>query len=155
MPAPPTNPVNSNNTQSNIHGTQNDNVENRLQEFTLLVSGGTATQNELNQSLASLISFAESKIDNNPKSYQDLGKVYEVAMILGVEGADQKAADAYNSYCEFDLNNPECYATLAKFVGLDDTKKAMAAALATKAMELAKTPEDVLKYNQLVDYFSK
>ena len=142
----------------NVDTTYNDNVENRIQSFQikLLSTSTPLSKSEITIELKTLTDFAISKATtSNPKSFFDLARAYEIATILGVEGAGDNAYTNYVKYCELDPLNSECYAAIAKFLALDDNQKKNALRFAQKALNLSKTKEDALKYNALVEYLSK
>ncbi len=112
------------------------------------------------EELASILNFLLFKAEGeatttNPKSFDILGRSYEAAFLMGTVNADQKAMAAYIVYCKLAPNDPECYADLARFIGLDSSKKLEALEYAKKALSLSRTEGEVTVYNELVEYFSK
>ncbi len=115
-----------------------------------------ASAEELSSILNFLLFKAESEATtSNPRSFDILGRSYEAAFLMGTVNADQKAMAAYIVYCKLAPNDPECYADLARFIGLDSTKKPQALEYAKKALSLSKTQDEAMVYNELVEYFSK
>lgn len=115
-----------------------------------------ASQDEIRGMLNFLLFKAEGEATTtDPKSYGTLGRSYEAAFLLGDMNADQKAMEAYIIYCKLSPNDPECYAHLARFIGLDQTKREEAVIYAKKALSLSRTEEEAMSYNELVEYFLK
>ena len=134
---------------------QDLSAEELLSALSKSAEGGASPQE-----LSSIVTFLLFKAENeatttNPKSYGVLGRSYEAAFLLGSINADQKAMAAYIVYCKLAPNDPECYASLARFIGLDATKKEDALKYAQKALSLSKTHDEAVVYNELVNYFSK
>lgn len=55
------------------------------------------------------ITIAEKSLDKaNPKSYLDLGYIYEAANQAGIETAKQKALENFAIYCKLDPKDKTC-----------------------------------------------
>ena len=141
----------NNNNMSNKYYNNTDNFENIIENIKIQINRKENPDEILNR-LREIIQIEESKLNTNDKtSYLRIGQVCELLFTINNDTAwSDCAAKRYDEYCAFDINNSECYYTLAKFMLIDNSRRTEAEILIKKAIELAKTKEEIEKYERLI-----
>ena len=135
--------------------TKEENIENMLQNLQLKLSN-KLPESEILEYMSYMEKVGLAKLSTTtPKSYSDMGKIYEAAFVLGITKDASLAINNYNYYCKLEPTDPECYATIARFLSLDKNNKKQALEYAKKALELSKSDMDIAVYNALVEYIVK
>ena len=87
----------------------------------------------------------DKSIDKN--TYLHIGNICELIFVLDNQSVwSDCAAEKYNEYCVADMNNSNCYITLARFLSLDNSKIEQAKILTKKAIELSNNSKDIDSY---------
>lgn len=111
---------------------------------------------ELFTEYQNLVRIGVADLDVKDKNtYLLLGNIYEIGFVIGVPDADKFALKSYNKYCELDLNNPECYLVLGKFVSLDKNRHKQAVEYIENAMLLTSDINKREEYQKLLDQIAK
>ncbi|MDQ5957275.1 MAG: hypothetical protein QG614_250 [Patescibacteria group bacterium] len=143
------------NTDTSSNNIKNENVENMLQNFSIMIDNGS-DNNTLLEYYQYMITVANTKLNKSETiTYLNLAKVYEAGYLTGLLTDRDYVLNAYYEYCKLEPNEPECYASIARFLALDKIQKDEAYKFANRALELAKSEQDIVKYNALIEYISK
>jgi energy-coupling factor transporter transmembrane protein EcfT len=137
--------------------TQNKtDIDSKLMELARQIQRGQDGTSTLSQ-LEGILNVAKNQAtDTDPNSYLELARVYESAAVLGVQGAADLTMISYSKFCLLRPSDPECYASIARFLILDKTNKEIALKYAQKALTFATgTEANLEKYKSLVEYISK
>ena len=155
---------------------EKESVENMLQDLQIKIQNKESQENILLY-VQNIIAKANSNLNkDNTKSYLDLAKVYEAAYVINTLKDKNYALDTYYEYCRLEPNDPECYASIARFMIADrdnytenakekdsinnpkkisNKTKDEILKFANKALTLARSEKEIDVYNSLVEYIIK
>lgn len=138
-----------------VENIKQESVENMLQNLEIKIKNNESQQNLL-EYLNYMINISTQKLSTStPKSYLDLAKVYEAGYITNLLPNKGNVLNNYYNYCKLEPNDPECYASIARFMALDRSQKDDALKFANRALELARNEQEISSYNALVEYIIK
>ena len=155
---------------------EKESIENMLQDLQIKIQNKESQENILLY-VQNMIAKANSNLSrDNTKSYLDLAKAYEAAYVIDILKDKNYALNTYYEYCKLEPNDPECYASIARFMIADrdnytenakekDTinnpkkisnkTKDEILKFANKALTLARSEKEISVYNSLVEYIIK
>ena len=140
--------------QDNMLSTKNENIENMLQNLEIKLKASSSRQD-----ISDYLKYMQKVVSANlsttsPKTFLDYARVEEAVFTLGFSSSTDQVLNDYVAYCKLDPNNPECYASIARFLITNKDNKKEALKYANKALELATSQEEIVKYNGLIEYIS-
>lgn len=147
--------VKPNQNSQSVENINKESVDNVLQNFEIKVKNNE-DRGSLIEYYQYMVIVATQKLSkDNSISYLNLAKVYEAGYVTGLLADQNYVLNGYYEYCKLEPNEPECYASIARFLALDKKNKDEALKFANRALDLAKSESDIAKYNSLVEYIIK
>lgn len=113
---------------TNIDKKKNIDVNLLINNLENKIKNKNYSEEEIKREIVDLINLSNKLLsEKDPKTYYDLGRIYDIAYLFGIDKSDSFAVKSYKKYCDLkykDLNKNDTIKNANNFLlGSEDLKK--------------------------------